>query len=368
MKHSVLVVGSGPTGLAAAIFLKEANHSVRVIEKLSEPAGYSKAMAVNPRSLELLEGPGVTPTLLYTGQEIRYIRLSTSKRPLTALDLNMSGHRYGYMVGLPQSETERILEEKLNSLGVHVERGTELITFKQTPKLVECELAKGGETEMFSAEFLVGANGARSNVRKQLGAQFEGETLPGEWHMADVRLSSGSDFKQSLTEDSLHMLFREKGFLFAVSFKPGIYRIATNLPNVYECLPDDAEVEEVEWEKMFTINHRLTSHYAIGRVALAGDAAHVHSPIGGRGMNLGIEDAACLASAITSGDLQHYNHSRREAARGVLRLVNIQTKMALGNRLIYRLLRRFVIPIALSIPPIHRRLVRRFTGLNRSID
>ena len=325
-------------------------------------------MAINPRSLQLLEDPGVTPTLLSEGREIRYIRLGTLTRPLAALDLKKSGHNYGHMVGLPQSETERILEEKLNSLGVQVERGTEFNSFKQTANSVECELTKGGKIETFSADYLVGANGARSNVRKQLGAQFDGKALLGQWHMADVKLSSESNFKQSLAQNALHMIFLEKGFLFAVSFKPGIYRIASNHPNVFECLPDDEEIESIEWESMFTINHRLTSHYAKGRVALAGDAAHVHSPIGGRGMNLGIEDAACLTSAITAGDLVRYNRSRLKAARSVIRLVGLQTNMALGNTLFYRLLRRYLMPAALSIPPVHKRIVRRFTGLNGSID
>ncbi|MGB0847576.1 MAG: FAD-dependent oxidoreductase [Thiolinea sp.] len=365
---AILVVGAGPTGLATAIFLTEAKQRVRIIEKLSEPTRYSKAMAINPRSLELLEGPGVTPTLLAEGEKIRFIRLGTPKQSLAALDIEKTGHRYGHMIGLPQSETERILEQKLNALGVHVERNTELTKFQQSSESVACELAKEGDTEKVSVDFLVGANGASSNIRKQLGAQFEGHTLPGQWHMADVRLSDTSAFKKSLSSDALHLTFTETGFFFAVSFKPGIHRIASNNANVFDSLPEGTDIEDVEWESMFNINHRLTSCYAKGRVALAGDAAHVHSPIGGRGMNLGIEDAYCLASAITSGNLEQYATSRHKAARTVLRLVNLQTKMALGSNVFFRLLREHIMPIALSIPAIHRVVIRRFLGLNKSLQ
>ena len=365
---TILVVGAGPTGLATAIFLTESKQRVRIIERLSEPTRYSKAMAINPRSLELLEGSGITPTLLAEGEKIRYIRLGTPKQSLAALDIEKTGHRYGHMIGLPQSETERILEQKLNALGVRVERDTEFVQFQQSSESVTCELAKAGNTEKVSVDFLVGANGASSNIRKQLGAQFEGHTLPGQWHMADVRLSDTSTFKQSLSSDALHLTFTETGFFFAVSFKPGIHRIASNNADVFSSLPEGADIENVEWESMFNINHRLTSCYAKGRVALAGDAAHVHSPIGGRGMNLGIEDAYCLASAITSGNLEQYASSRHKAARTVLRLVNLQTKMALGSNAFFRLLRGHIMPVALSIPAIHRVVIRRFLGLNKSLQ
>lgn len=363
---TVLIAGAGPTGLATAIFLAKAKQKVRIIDKLGEPANYSKAMALNPRSLELLDGPGVTPALLAEGHNLHYIKFKSPTGPLFTLDISKAHHRYSHLLGLPQSETERVLSGQLAELGIQVERSTELVKFHQNGEQVECELQKAGKTEKFCADFLVGADGARSTIRKQLGAQFEGHTLPGEWSMADVKLSDNSAFRQSMTSDALHLTFSEKGFLFAVCFKPDTFRIASNHTDVFDVLPDGVEIEKVEWESKFNINHRLTSIYAKGRVALAGDAAHVHSPIGGRGMNLGIEDGACLASAIVSGDLEQYNASRLKAARAVVWLVGMQTKVAIGKSLGYRLLRRYVIPTILSIPAIHRALVRRFVGIQGS--
>lgn len=350
-----------------AIFLTASKQSVRIIDQLAAPVSYSKAMTMNPRSLELLEEPGVTETLLRKGQKINHIRFGNPERILFSLDLSKSGHRYSYLLGIPQSDTEQILEQKLNALGVEVERGIELIAFQQNPGRVDCELKKNGEKkEKISVDYLVGANGASSSVRKALGADFNGKTLPGKWSMADVKLSEIPIHQNSLVPNEVRLTFGDKGFLFAVQFKPGTYRVASNHSSVFECLPTGVTIEEVEWQSLFNINHRLTSLYSNERVALAGDAAHVHSPIGGRGMNLGIEDAFYLAKAIVSEDLREYDRSRREASGSVLKIVNIQTTVAVGKGWGFRFLRRFIIPFVLSIPFVHRALVRRFLGINRS--
>ena len=158
----VLIVGAGPTGLTAAILLTQANHEVRIIDKLDQPVDYSKAMAVNPRSLQILEESGITDTLISQGKKLRYIQLGLPGKPLAALDLSKSEHRFSHMVGLPQSETERLLTSKLNSLEVEIERGTELTDFDQTEESVECTLETNGVSEKFSCDYLVGANGASS--------------------------------------------------------------------------------------------------------------------------------------------------------------------------------------------------------------
>ena len=152
-------------------------------------------------------------------------------------------------------------------------------------------MAVDGREEEFEASYLIGSDGAHSTVRKQLGVDFPGHRMRGDWSLADVAMDS------PLQSGAANVVFGDDGMLFAIEFRPGVYRIASDRPNVIGRLPEGSVIHEVLWESDFAVSHRLAERYTVGRVFLAGDAAHLHSPLGARGMNLGIEDAAAFVRA-----------------------------------------------------------------------
>ncbi len=320
LQEPVLVVGAGPVGLAAAISLTLRDYPVRIVEARSGPSTYSKAIGINARTLELLEPAGVTERLLDAGLKIPRITFQNPDRVLFTVDFSEADHRYDFMLGLPQSETERILEQRLNELGVNVERNVSLERFDQGPDSVIGYLAVDGQEEEFEASYLVGSDGAHSTVRKQLGLRFPGHRMPGDWSLADVAMESS-------LPPGANVIFGKDGILFAISFKPGVYRIASNRPNVIGRLPEGSVVHDVLWESDFAVSHRLAERYAVGRVFLAGDAAHLHSPLGARGMNLGIEDAAELVTALSVGSPVQYHKTRYAVSKSVVRMVGAQTRL-----------------------------------------
>ena len=357
MKEPVLVVGAGPVGLAAAIDLTLRDYPVRIVEARSEPSTYSKAIGINARTLELLEPAGVTERLLDVGWNIPRINFQNPDRVLFTVEFSKAAHRYNFMLGLPQSETERILEQRLNELGVRVERNVKLERFDQRHDSVMGYLAIDGREEEFEAGYLIGSDGAHSTVRKQLGIDFPGHRMPGDWSLADVAMDT------PLQSDAANVIFGNDGILFAIGFKRGVYRIASNRPNVIERLPRGSVVHEVLWESDFAVSHRLAERYAVGRVFLAGDAAHVHSPLGARGMNLGIEDAAMLVNAMSQGKLEEYSRARNAVSKSVIRMVKAQTRLVTSRSPLVGFARAHVVPRVLGIGAVHQRLAERMLGL-----
>ena len=357
IQEPVLVVGAGPVGLAAAINLALKDYPVRIVEARSEPSTYSKAIGINARTLELLEPTGVTDHLLDAGLKILRINFQNAHSVLFTVDFSKAVHRYNFMLALPQSETERILERRLNELGVHVERNVSLKRLEQRPNSVIGYLAVDGREEEFEASYVIGSDGAHSTVRRQLGIDFPGHRMRGDWSLADVAMDS------PLQAGAANVVFGNDGMLFAIEFRPGVYRIASERPKVIERLPEGSVVHEVLWESDFAVSHRLAEHYAVGRVLLAGDAAHLHSPLGARGMNLGIEDAATLVSALSLSNPQQYSRARLAVSKAVVRMVKAQTRLATSTGPLVRFVRAKVIPRALGIGAVHQRLAERMLGL-----
>ena len=229
--------------------------------------------------------------------------------------------------------------------------------FDQRGDSVTGYLAIDGSKEAVVASCLIGADGAHSTVRKQLGVDFPGHRMPGEWSLADIRMET------PLQPDAANVVFGDDGILFAIGFKEGVYRIASNRPNVIERLPEGTVVHEVLWESDFAVSHRLAERYSVGRVFLAGDAAHIHSPFGARGMNLGIEDAAVLVNAIATGRLEEYSRQRSKVSRAVVRMVKAQTRLATSRNPIAGFVRAHVAPRVLASNTVQRRLAERMLGL-----
>ncbi len=187
-ERPVLVVGAGPTGLAAALELARRGRSVRIIDRNPSRSQHSKAIGVNARTLELLEPSGVSERMLARGLRIRRFNFRSGERLLATIELSRVAHRYNFMLALLQAETERLLEQRLAEYGTEVEWTTEFEGLEAGADPVRAQLIAGGARQTVEADHLIGADGAHSAVRHALGLPFEGETDPSEWWLADVRM------------------------------------------------------------------------------------------------------------------------------------------------------------------------------------
>ena len=355
----VLIVGAGPVGLTAALELKRRGKTVDLIEKSETHTNLSKAVGINARSLELLEPSGATERLIDAGLKIRQINLRDGEDILNCVDFSKLPGRYNYMLSLPQSETEAILENALNGIGVVVQRKTELMTFTEEAEKIKAKLSNADGEHDCEAGHIIGCDGAHSTVRKSLGLGFTGQRYPETWSLADVRM----DWRFGHGDGNLFM--GPGGLtLFVISMPEGRYRAIANAPEVLSLLPSGSHINEVLWQTDFAVSLRQVQSYGRGRAYLAGDAAHIHSPAGGRGMNLGIDDACAFAECLTDGGLEAYSDARHRVGEQVVRESDMQFRMASIDNPLLKRVRNFMIRNVFGIELIQSRFRTRMAGLH----
>ncbi len=303
----VLIVGAGPVGLTMAAALERQGVSWRLVEKVARPTDKSKALVVWARTLELLDPLGLAEVFVATGRKIRGGSIYADHRRLVHFELTGTESPFGFPLMIPQSETERLLTESLARQGKQVEREVELVTFRETGDCVEATLRlANGREEMARAAWLVGCDGAHSTVRHTLGIELAGYAEPSDWMLADVHIEG------PLATDEVSVFWHEKGVLALFPIRPDRFRVIADLGAAGESTRPEPTITDVQmilgergpgeltatdpvWLTTFRINERKVAEYRRGRVMLAGDAAHVHSPAGGQGMNTGMQDAFNLA-------------------------------------------------------------------------
>ncbi len=353
----ILVAGAGPVGLVAALELARLGRPVRIVDARELPSRQSKAIGINARTLELLESSGVTERLLALGRKVPGLNFLRNDRVLFQLRFSTIAHRYNFMLALPQCRTERTLEQRLNEFGVEVERSTELVGFSQEDDRVRCVLSHRGAEQAFEAHCLIGADGAHSTVRKVLGIAFPGQAVPGEWSLADVEMETPLD------RDRVNLVIQSDAIFLQIRIADSVFRLASNQPDVLDRLPPGSRVQRIIWRSDFGVSHRQAESYGTGRVFIAGDAAHIHSPLGGRGMNLGIEDAVDLVERIACNSVDQYSEARHRKGARVIRLVTAQTRIVTSANPAVRVIRDRVLPPIVSRNFVQRRLVPRVLGL-----
>ncbi len=316
MDVDVLVVGAGPTGLTLAEELARFGVSYRIIDSGRGPTDLSKAIGVQARTLETLDIMGMADELVRRGNPARAFHIYDGDQHLLKLDFSELESRYPFLLIVPQSDTEQVLLAKLTA-GTNAERSTTLTAFTQGEAGVDATLQHDdGQTERVRARWLVGCDGAHSTVRRGLGLPFEGEEYEEGFMLADVHV------EWNMPQDELY-LFIHDGWLMAFFALPeGRYRLIADLPpaqappeqhpTLEDCqsivdqrTPFPAKLSDPSWTAYYRIHRRIVPYLQEGRVFLAGDAAHIHSPAAAQGMNTGIQDAFNLGwklALVSQGD------------------------------------------------------------------
>ncbi|WP_030233997.1 rifampin monooxygenase [Streptomyces sp. NRRL S-455] len=372
----VIVVGGGPTGMMLAGELRLRGVRVAVLERLAEPTGQSRALGIHVRSIELMDQRGLLERFLSHGKKYEtggfFAALGTSwpSRMDTA---------HSYVLGIPQSTTERLLTEHATELGTEIRRGCELVGLGQDEDGVTAELADGTRLR---SRYLVGCDGGRSTVRKLIGVDFPGEparieTLLGEMELAtppeelaaitaEVRKTEWRFGSMPLGEGRYRVIVPAEGLAEDRSVPPTLEEFKERLRHF---AGTDFGVHSPRWLSRFGDATRLAEHYRVGRVLLAGDAAHIHPPTGGQGLNLGIQDAFNLGWKLAAevrgwapeGLLDSYHSERRPVAAAVLDNTRAQTELLRsepGPRAVRRLVGELM-----DFEEVNRYLIEKITAI-----
>ena len=373
----VLVVGAGPTGLALACGLRLHGVRVRVIEQASGPATTSRANILHARGVEVLDRLGAVGDLEQRAIDALQLTMYVGERPLTTMRFGeVKGARVSALY-VSQADVEAQLRRRLADLGVHVEWNAALMDVAADAHGVTAALGNGRAVR---AGWLVGCDGAHSTVRRLSGARFPGVPVVEQFLLADVHADWDRDRSGGAG------WFHRDGILLAIPMRESggagdLWRLMANVPRTDAELDDqaiidqfgrlllvragvrDARIRDATWTSVFRIHRRLADVYRCGRILLAGDAAHIHSPIGGQGMTTGIGDAENLAwkLALVVGGLADqplldtYQAERRPLAADVLRNTTANTRLLVGAGPVTRLLRdRLFLPL-LNLPSVQRR-------------
>lgn len=371
----VLVVGGGPTGLTLGVSLLSRGIRVTVVDGVAAGANTSRAAAVNARTLEVLEALDVSRRLVKRGLIAPRFTMREGEKTLIPIDFSTLPTAYPFTLMISQADTERLLSERLTELGGEVVRPKRLTRLDQDADGVTAVFDDG---DTVRARYVVGADGMHSTVREQAGIGFTGGEFSESFALADVRLEG------SAPTDEVILFYARTGLTVMAPLPGGIHRIVAPVADA----PEEPSIEYVQqlldtrgfgqgrsvvteliWGSRFRIHHRVADTYRSGRLLLAGDAAHVHSPAGGQGMNLGIQDAIALADTLASvlggapeSALDDYSAARRPFAQEVLTLTGRLTRVSTLPRAA-RPVRNALMRMAAWLPAVRRGLAWRLSGL-----
>lgn len=376
--NQVLIVGAGPVGLTLAAELARYGVTVRIIDRAPHPTATSKALVLWSRTLELMDRMGCSPAFLDAGLRASGATIRNGRIVLGRIGFGAIASPHAYALMLPQADTERLLDAHLATLGVTVERQVELAGFQQAPDHVDARLVHAdGHEEPVQAAWLVGCDGAHSTVRHGLGFTFEGSAQGDDWMLADVRL----DGEGAPPQDEVATFLHRDGPFVVFPIPGGRARVVATVGKTVAGRPrPDPTLADVQaiadqraggfrvadpvWLTNFRINERKVARYDKGRVILAGDAAHIHSPAGGQGMNTGMQDAFKLAwklamvirNQAAPTLLDSYTPERSAVGDLVLRNATRLTRMATLANPVAQAARNAVMRLMLRLPAVRNRM------------
>ncbi|OIJ96032.1 FAD-dependent oxidoreductase [Streptomyces colonosanans] len=374
----VLVVGAGPTGLLLAGDLARSGVDVTVLERRDGESNLSRAFGLHARTMEQLDARGLADELLRIGTPVR------SLRPLgrICIDFSRLRTRFPFVLITPQWQVERLLLRRAEEAGATIRFGVRATGVRQDPDGVDVDVSdQNGATATLRARYVVGADGARSAIRRGLGMPFPGKSVVNSVMLADVLL-------EREPEQLLNFASNDDGFTFLAPFGDGWYRVIAwdrkrQLPDdapvsleevrdiTKRTIGDDLGMHDSRWLSRFHSDERQVPHYRQGRVFLAGDAAHVHSPAGGMGMNTGMQDAANLGWKLAAvlhgwaGDalLDSYHAERHPVGRMVLRVSHALLTAIITRSPVIRAVRVSVAAVAHQLRMVEARVASGISGI-----
>jgi 2-polyprenyl-6-methoxyphenol hydroxylase-like FAD-dependent oxidoreductase len=386
----VLIAGAGPSGLVLAVWLTRLGVRVRIVEKLAAPETTSRAIGVQARTLEFYRQIGFADTLTAHGRKAPATNLWVDGSNMAHLSFTEMGGEicpFPFALVISQDIHEQLLEEHLASLGVNVERRTQLAGFEEKNGCVIAQLKlPDGSTETCAADWLAGCDGARSLVRESLNIDFAGGTYANRFYVADVNAGGpalAGEMLVALDATDFLAVFPLPGEgrarligTVCAEAESGIAEWKHVNKNVIETLR--MNIERVNWFSAYRVHHRVAAQFRRGRIFLAGDAAHIHTPVGGQGLNTGVGDAVNLAwklAAVLRGRadatlLDSYEPERVAFARKLVdttdKVFNGVTSQKPFDRWARRNLVPFVLPRVLKIAPVRQFLFRTISqcGVN----
>ncbi|GAB3243189.1 FAD-dependent monooxygenase [Mycolicibacterium hippocampi] len=381
----VLIAGAGPSGLTAAIELARRGVAVRIVDAASGPNTETRALGMQARTLELYQHAGLVERLLERGLRARIFNVFSENRQILRADFAGLDSPYPFLLMIPQNHTQNVLADHLAALGVAVERNVELTGLHQDPSGVAARLRHAdGSVEEVTATWLVGADGAHSTVRHELGVGFVGSAFEENFAVADLRMD------WVLPHDQFFAYLNRGRFVAYFPMLHGWHRIAVAQPAdavpdgdvtrdelqeaVDVCAPSGATIAEIRQAGRFRINQRRAQTHSKGRVFLVGDAAHIHSVVGAQGMNTGIADAMNLGwklAAVAQGTappelLATYATERAPVAARLVEGTRRVTRMTLLRNPVSTAFRRRVAPLVLARPHVQQTLTRAISQIDVS--
>ncbi|MGI9352896.1 MAG: FAD-dependent oxidoreductase [Rhizobiaceae bacterium] len=340
----ILIVGAGPSGLTAAVELARHGIKAELIDKRDNASGFSRAVGITSNSLQLLEPSGATDQLLAEGIQIECARIFNGKFPLLELRWNAEISEGKKLLALAQDRTEAILLERLQAIGGSIQYNSELTSLKIDQSNVLVTINDGNEV---TYDYVIAADGVKSSTRHFLGLEFPGFDLGEDWSIADA------DIEEWFAIDSFSIFLLQQGnVVVVVPLEEKRVRVISSTVDAIAALPVPLSIKNIRRAGTFRISVRSMEDYRHGPVFFIGDAAHTHSPVGGRGMNLGIADAAELAEKFASGKQDEYGPVRHREAAKIIRASESGRKILTSANPIVRFFARMIIRIVGSIPPL----------------
>lgn len=346
MSREITIIGAGSTGLAAGVFLNSLGYKPRIFEK-RDRVKITKALGINPVTLQLFEKSGITKQLMNNGWKLDCMNFWHNDDLIYKNQLSKAKHPYPFMIVQPQFETEQILEDYLSEKGIEIERNIEFLNLSNHEDFINLNFKNINHDTNFDLQtdgVVIGADGSKSKVRQEIGMEMKGWEHPNEFTMYDIELETPISHKEG------HYRFYKDGVMLMLHIRDGVWRVGGNLNNVLNYLPKGTKIGKISWEANFTISEKATPNYSVGNVHIMGDAAHIHSPLGGKGMNMCIEDSYIFSELFQQNREDEFSNIRRKKIQNTIGVLGQLTELVGGQHFIGRTMRNNMKLLSLLFP------------------